>query len=565
MTYADLSPLANHLWQSTVFATAMWALTLPLKQNRAAVRYWLWLAASVKFLLPFSLLVSTGSQLGQRTAPVIELPPWSFAVEQISHPFTALAAAPQIVAPPALNPIPAILLGIWLCGIAVSVVLWLRCWRQMRAARRAATPLPLDVPIPVVSSSTRVEPGVFGIREPVLLLPEGIMERLTPCQLAAILTHEMCHVRRRDNLTAAIHMLAEVLFWFYPFVWWIRARLVEEREHACDEEVLRSGSDASVYAEGILNVCKLYVESPLVCLSGVTGSDLRKRIENILKGQKVRNLNLGRKLLLVFAGMLTVTVPVVIGLMNVPLIRAQTLALNRPAFEVACVKVYKDEGVGPRNAHSTYGPQGVDFGARTLGFLIGEAYGVPVGRIAPAQTKTTKDTLLEYLRQGYDIVAKSDHPVSKDQLRLMLQSLLADRFKLTLHRETMRRPVYKLVVAKGGSKLQASQDGGELVMSGSPDGYTFRNAEVFRLAGYLSSHVDRMVVDETGLEGLYSFVVKVPEDLRQNQPVKSERSPDSPSAAMFADVLKPLGLQLVAGMAPVEYLIIDRVERPSEN
>src|SRR5215469_15584345 len=69
MTYADLLPLANHLWQSTVFAGAMWALALILRQNRAAVRYWLWLAASVKFLLPFSLLVSTGTELARRTAP----------------------------------------------------------------------------------------------------------------------------------------------------------------------------------------------------------------------------------------------------------------------------------------------------------------------------------------------------------------------------------------------------------------------------------------------------------------------------------------------------------------
>jgi bla regulator protein blaR1 len=75
MTYADLSPLAHHLCQSTVFAAAMWALTIPLKQNRAAVRYSLWLAASVKFLLPFSLLVSIGSQLGWRaTSAVGEVP-----------------------------------------------------------------------------------------------------------------------------------------------------------------------------------------------------------------------------------------------------------------------------------------------------------------------------------------------------------------------------------------------------------------------------------------------------------------------------------------------------------
>src|SRR5581483_8189439 len=115
MTYADLSPLANHLWQSTAFAGAMWALALTLRRNRAAVRYWLWLAASVKFLLPFSLLVSTGTELARRTTTAIEPPQWSSAVDQISRPFSASTAVPQIVAPEAPNPIPAILLGIWVC------------------------------------------------------------------------------------------------------------------------------------------------------------------------------------------------------------------------------------------------------------------------------------------------------------------------------------------------------------------------------------------------------------------------------------------------------------------
>jgi len=116
-----------------------------------------------------------------------------------------------------------------------------------------------------MSSPLRLEPGVFGVREPVLLLPEGITDRLTAPQLEAIVAHEMCHVRRQDNLTAALHMVVEILFWFHPLVWWIRARLVAERERACDEEVLRATAKPAVYAEGILNVCKFYIESPLVC------------------------------------------------------------------------------------------------------------------------------------------------------------------------------------------------------------------------------------------------------------------------------------------------------------
>ena len=81
----------------------------------------------------------------------------------------------------------------------------------MRSARKGAIRLALDLPIPVMSSTARVEPGVVGIRKPVLLLPAGITDRLTPDQLDAVLAHEMCHVRRRDNLTAAIHMVVEAV------------------------------------------------------------------------------------------------------------------------------------------------------------------------------------------------------------------------------------------------------------------------------------------------------------------------------------------------------------------
>ncbi len=123
---------------------------------------------------------------------------------------------------------------------------------------------------------------MVGLLRPILLLPAGIAERLTPPQLEAVLAHELCHVRRRDNLFASIHMIVEAIFWFHPLVWWIGARLVEERERACDEEVLSLGSEPHVYAEAILNVCKLYVESPLVCVSGVTGANLKRRIEAIM-------------------------------------------------------------------------------------------------------------------------------------------------------------------------------------------------------------------------------------------------------------------------------------------
>ena len=226
MIPTDLSPLWNHLWQSTLCAAAVWLLTLAMRKNRAAVRYWLWFAASVKFLLPFSLLVSAASQLEWRTTPVNTPPAIAFAVAQVSQPFALPVSTP---APAQSNPIPAILLVLWLTGVVIGIGFWLRWWRSIEAARHAARPLSLNLPISVMSAPGRLEPGVFGILKPVLLLPDGIAERLNPEQLEAVIAHELCHVRRRDNLTAAIHMVVETVFWFHPLVWWIRTRLVEPR------------------------------------------------------------------------------------------------------------------------------------------------------------------------------------------------------------------------------------------------------------------------------------------------------------------------------------------------
>jgi bla regulator protein BlaR1 len=113
---------------------------------------------------------------------------------------------------------------------------------------------------------------------PVLLLPEGIESRLTPAPFRAILVHEFCHVQRGDHLAAAFHMAVETLLWFHPAIWIIGARLFEERERACDEEVLLRGNKPEDYASGILKVCRSYLESSLPCAPAITGADLNRRM-----------------------------------------------------------------------------------------------------------------------------------------------------------------------------------------------------------------------------------------------------------------------------------------------
>lgn len=562
MTYADLSPLANHLWQSSLFAGAMWGLSLALRRNRAAVRYWLWLAASIKFLLPFSLLVSAGMELARRTAPAIEPSRWSSAVDQIGRPFSAATAVPQIVAPAAASPIPAMLLGVWVCGIAAGIAFWLRCWREVRMARRAATPFAFDLPVPVLSSSTRLEPGVFGIRKPVLLLPEGITDRLAPAQLAAILRHEMCHVRRRDNLTAAIHMTVEVLFWFYPLVWWIRKGLIEERERACDEEVLRL-TDPQVYAEGILNVCKFYAESPLACASGVTGSDLKKRLEKIMANHVVFRMNLARKLLLGAAGTLLLGGPVVVGLLNVRQGHAQSgfQEAAGPAFEVASVKPNK---TGQRGGRLNTEPGHLTITNIRLRTCIKAAFGLQDYQLSGGNTAIEDER--------YDIVAKADGAVGDDQLMLMLRRLLADRFKLRYHREPKEMQGFSLLVAKNGPKLHEVEPAGKDWSRNGVGRIDGQEVSMAQLADILAGRLGHPVVNLTGIKGVFDLklswtpdpaTVGNPAEIKESPAVESISDPSGPS--IFSALQEQLGLRLEARKVPVEIVVIDHVERSSEN
>ena len=120
--------------------------------------------------------------------------------------------------------LPVVLLAVWVCGALVVRFAFGRGWWRVYARsgrRRGFHCSPLrgtrgSADVPVLCSSALIEPGIFGIFRPVLLLPEGILERLTAEQLRAIVAHEMCHVRRRDNLTFAVHMIVETLFWFHP-------------------------------------------------------------------------------------------------------------------------------------------------------------------------------------------------------------------------------------------------------------------------------------------------------------------------------------------------------------
>jgi bla regulator protein blaR1 len=598
------SAIANHLWQSTLFAVAAALLTLSFRKNHARVRYALWLSASLKFLIPFALLISIGSSIdfGWRRT-VSNAPPAVSMVENISQPFKSatLNRGLQQAAPasaPVLPALPIFLFSAWLCGFAAVLFAYMSKAGRARGAILGAVPLTgggefdalqkllinneLRVRVRLAKSNSSMEPGVFGIFRPVLLLPAGMINRLTNAEFEAILAHEIEHIRSHDNLMAAVQMLVEALFWFHPLVWWLGSRLIQEREHACDEAVLQLGKDPQSYAEGILKVCEFCLESPLACVAGITGSDMKKRIRTIMTQHVGGRLSRAKKLLLAGAGIAALAVPLLIGLLNATQIKAQSQP--RPSFDAASIKPYEFDG---RVSINTQPGRLVASGV-TMKFLISMAYDIKSYQISGAPNWMESAT--------YGIEAKAPGQMTRETMLLMLQSLIEERCKLKFHRETREGPVYSLVVAKGGHKLERSKDengnpltevprdGGKGRIIGPGDrapagtvfysgnGFSAGAISIVNLASFLSDPLGRKIIDKTGISGLYDIHIQWAPDPGQSdltgipKPPGSQPPPaDNTAPSIFSAVQEQLGLKLEPDKGSIDFFIIDSIEKPTEN
>lgn len=607
------SLLANHLWQSTVVAALAALLALALRKNQARVRYWIWLTASLKFLIPFALLIALGHQLAWTpTTHLLPAPQISAVMQQVTQPFPQMPANPHAAAPAiadhSLSILP-IAVGAWVLGLLVVVFSWSRRWQRIHAALRAGAPLAMEAEIPVVSSPTLLEPGIFGIFRQVLVLPEGITEHLTREHLEAIIAHELCHARRRDNLAAAFHMTVEAIFWFHPVVWLIGSRLVDEREKACDEEVLRLGNQPAIYAESILKTCQFYLESPLACVSGITGSDLKKRIVRIMSQRLVDRLTFGRKLLLAGVAAVAIAAPLVFGLARQN--ETQPTAENsRPTFEVASIKPNKS---GTRMVRIGNTPGRFTANNVTVKMLIEFAYNIKDPQLSggpswidserfdvDAKTDEPDDAPGSSLMAGAGpntkAIARGGDPLGMiERRRQMIQALLADRFKLTLDRQTKDLPIYELVVGKGGPKFKETtlpppdpnapppgppRPGQPPMRHGIMMGFgrgqlNMNGGSMAQLANALSERSGRTVVDKTGLTGDYDLTLQwTPDENDPNThsggpdgrpPGDTAPPPDPNGPTLFTALQEQLGLKLESTKGPVETFAIKSIEQPSEN
>lgn len=355
---------------------------------------------------------------------------------------------------------------------------------------------------------------------------------------------------------------------------------MDEREAACDEEVLRITGAPEIYADGILAVCRFGLQSSPVCAAGVMGSNLKQRIERIIGNRIAHQLDWRRKVLLVTAGMLAVTGPIIIGVAHAPIAQAQSQAPTRLQFDVASVKPDESGRAGSDGFQVAYGTLTVR--NVSLKMLIQAAYRTQGPRILGGPTWLSSDR--------YDVIAKGPATANKEQVWLMLQSLLADRFKVHLHSESKDLPIYELQVAKGGPKLPKRDDSdcgdasspdpsgrlsvnpcGALVSFWAPQGGVIQGQKVGipELANTLTAFVDRPVVDRTGLRGTFDVELRwTPDDYHfaagQSEVPHVAESPE-PGPSIIAAVQEQLGLKLTSVKGPIEVLVIDHAEKPTGN
>lgn len=594
--------MITHLWQSTIFALgcALFARVLYRKRS-ATVRYAIWLAAAAKFLVPFTLLTASGAwlgaHLGERQAPAALL-----SLQAATQPLMLLPPADLstvIDGAGALQTAPwgvtASLVGLWFSGSAAVLSVWIRRWRHLSGVVHSGQPvtagpeiellrdiadkLRLHRPVTLVTADTELEPGIFGVLSPVLLWPRDIRTHLDTAHVEAIFTHELAHLRRRDHRTALVPIMAQTFFWFHPIVWWIGAQLLREREQACDEIVLDSGVVADVYAESILRTCRRYIELPVV-FAGVTGSALLRRLEMIMRPRTPRSLDKVYEVVPALLLLLVLSVPIIAGALGESAPQSSpTIVSGGPEFDVATVRPS-----GPNDQPSGIRPvlPGGRFTAvgLTLKEFLRIAYG-PSAALLPDQVVGGPDWLD---KERFDIIATgsalADPNASPRTLFVMLQHLLAARFRVQAHVESRQLPVFALVLSRPdgrpGPRLRpttaacrsflvaptAAQDaiptcGFSRVGPGSLSGI---NVPMSLLGGVLAQRADvgRVVQDRTGLSGGFDL------DLEFTPGAAAPN--DNPNApGLFTALQEQLGLRLESARGPVDVLVVDRAERPSKN
>jgi beta-lactamase regulating signal transducer with metallopeptidase domain len=249
--------LSIHLLFASLVAALTWALTSVLRAS-ATTKYWIWVATAFNFALPL------GAIIDKLCAPHLM---WAKPLAAIGGPVWDLTQSERGV----------IIAGVWLFG--TSIMLGRLIWRILRdrrelqgsaAVSRSAAPSFLADGIPVSFREGHHGPTVQGLFYPRIQLPAGINRLLDGREFRAVLTHELAHARRRDNLLRLLYEIALCILWFQPLIWLAGARMALYRELSCDEAVKRADRQALVSALAKLAVPEQKLFLQATAASGVT-------------------------------------------------------------------------------------------------------------------------------------------------------------------------------------------------------------------------------------------------------------------------------------------------------
>jgi beta-lactamase regulating signal transducer with metallopeptidase domain len=304
------------LWQSSALIAVLFAIDFALCRHvRAAVRYALWLVLLAKLLLPPSLALPTSAAWWLFPSATSHKPPMARFVVGY-EPDTAsklpLQPAPVFTPPRSTMSAEAWIVPIW-GALSFGMLIWMTVrWRRVAhdVKRAASTPAWLDDLFNAAKSSIglrrtvrlrvtdqSMSPAVCGLFQPLILLPQSLLEKLPPAQLRAVLLHELTHLRRGDVWANCVQALLQIVYWWHPLVWFANARIRRVREEAVDDAVMLTlGDDAETYAPTLLEVARLAFHRPLASL-GLVGilesrSALRQRIERLVDFRAPRNAGL---------------------------------------------------------------------------------------------------------------------------------------------------------------------------------------------------------------------------------------------------------------------------------
>src|SRR5262249_2865405 len=150
------------------------------------------------------------------------------------------------------------------------------------ALERAKAAAGVDREVGVVVSDQAIEPGVWGVRKPIVVLPDRLAGELSGEEIEAVLIYELVNVRRAGNLASNLTMVLYSVFWFFPAMWLVDKRLLLERERACDERALELGFRPETYAGAILKVSRFSLDRAVAGVSCASGSSLTRRVKFIM-------------------------------------------------------------------------------------------------------------------------------------------------------------------------------------------------------------------------------------------------------------------------------------------